>query len=290
MVIQTLEERYHIIKYSFSGSDEERFIGESGNKKYMIARVKNKAWIVKSVEFLMGQKKNRHFTDFISCFMSGDSLHVVMKYAEGISLKEKLENEECPLRERMEIGRNILDRIMILNMPDYFLQDCLKEEGIILGRGLCVNFRYGLWGLDDYQKADFGKVQMSLYHIFHSLFSEEIRDRVLPELEQFCNTLQEKSYQEMMGVYTVYDRLCKTVDSMEPGTRGSRAWEKMNRFLPAVKKFFAAALMALAIGFLVYEVRESMQEGQETRIFESIGTLNLEEGHGSVQRRGGKDK
>lgn len=287
MIIQTLLEKYHIIKYSFSDSNEERFIGESesSNEKYTIVRVKNKAWIVKSVQFLMGQRKNSHFTDFISCFMSEDSLHVVMKYAEGISLKEKLENEVCPLQERMAIGKNILDRIMILNMPDYFLQDCLKEESIILGHGLCVNFQYGLWDLADYQKANFDKVQIRLYRVFLSLFSEEITGRILPGLEQFCNTLQTKSYQEIMEIYTAYDELCKTVQSMEPEERtapmtwGFRAWEKMKRFLPAVKKFFAALLMVLAIGFLILEIRESMEAGQEKKIFESVGTLNLEEGH-----------
>ena len=164
MMIQSLEKKYIVIKYSFSDSNVERYIcqEETGGEKYTIVRVKNRQWIAKAVEFLMHQRENSHFTDFTSCFFSDECLYVVMRYAEGISLEEKLQNEVSSLEERLAVGKGILERILILNMPDYFLKDCLKAESIILSASLEVSFQYELLNIADYERVQFWQVQSCL--------------------------------------------------------------------------------------------------------------------------------
>lgn len=284
MIIQTIGERYYIIKYCCSDCNEERFIGqrENGNEQYFIVRIRNKAWIAHCVKFLTDQTKNRYFTDFVSCFMSEDCLHVVMKDAQGILLNEKLEQEVCSLEERMTIGRKILDKIMLSDMPDYFLRDCLSEKTVLLRHGLEIGFRYALNGLNTFETVQFGDVQMRLYLLFGFLFSNEIQGGA-SVFVQFCNSLSEKRYQEMIEIYTAYNKLCKIVQSAqqtqwaEPQMWGMRMWRKVKRHIPTVKKGIAVGLMILALLFLLYEIRQSLWEGQEKKIFEVIGTLHIEE-------------
>ena len=283
MIIQTLEKKYTVIKYIFSDRDAERYIckEESGKEKYTVVCVKNRMWIRKAMKFLVQQMESRYFTDFVSCFFSEECLYVVMKYAEGISLKAKLERESCSLRERMAVGKNILERLMILNMPDYFLQDCLKPETVILSSALEVNFQYELSKIGDYDKAGFSQVQNCLGKLFAGIFVGELGKNMLPPIRGFCDLLGEGKYQDILEVYTEYGKVCKAVNELPPQeltlpkTWGFRVWERIRRCFVPLKKICAVILMLLAVAFLIYSVHTSMEEGSEKKVFDLIGTLEI---------------
>lgn len=283
MMIQSLEKNYIVIKYSFSDSNVERYIcqEETGGERFTIVRIKNRHWITRVVEFLMRQKENSHFTDFVSCFFSEECLHVVMKYAEGISLEEKLQNENSSLEERLAIGKEILEKILILNMPDYFLKDCLKAENIILSTSLEVSFQYELRNISDYERVPFWQVQICLQKIFRMLLGQELKKNMLPPAAYFCDLLKKGGYQDILEIYTAYDSMYKEVQVLSDGkeilpqTWTFRLWDKVKQYIPVLKKVCAAVLMLLAVAFLIYTVRESMQEGGEKKSFEYIGTLEI---------------
>lgn len=283
MLIQSLEKNYVVIKYSFSDSNVERYIcqEETGSKRYTVVRIKNRLWIAGVVEFLMHQKENAHFTDFVSCFFSEECLHVVMRYAEGISLEEKLKNESSPLEERLAIGKGILKEILILDMPDYFLKDCLKAEHIILSAGLDAGFRYELRNIGDYSRVQFWQVQNSLLKIFQLLFGQEMKKKMLPPSIRFCDLLRKGGYRDVLEIYTAYDGMCREIQELSasveilPRTWGFRLWDRIKRRIPVFKRICAIVLMLLAAAFLIYTVHESMQEGGEKKSFKYIGTLEI---------------
>lgn len=284
MMIQSPEKKYIVIKYSFSDSNMERYVcqEETGGERYTIVRIKNRQWITGAVEFLMRQKENSHFTDFTSCFFSEECLYVVMRYAEGISLEEKLQNEESSLEERLAVGKGILERILILNMPDYFLKDCLKAESIILSASLEVRFQYELLNISDYERVLFWQVQNCLLKLFQMLFAKELKKKMLPPAIPFCDSLKKGGYQDILEIYTAYDKMCKEIQKLSadkeilPQTWSFRLWERAKKYIPALKRVCAVVLMVLAVIFLIYTVRESMQEGGEKKSFEYIGTLEIQ--------------
>lgn len=283
MMIQSLEKQYIVIKYCFSDSNMERYIcqEETGSARYTIVRIKNKLWITEAVEFLMHQKENSHFTDFVSCFFSEECLFVVMKHGEGISLEEKLQNENCLLEERLAMGKGILERILILNMPDYFLKDCLKPGNVILSTTLEVSFQYELLDIDDYERVRFWQVQNCLWKLFETLFWQELKKKMLPPVTRFCDLLKKGGYQDILEIYTAYDKMCKEVQELSydevllPQTWSFRLWDRMKKHIPVFKRICALVLILLAVVFLIYTVRESMQEGGEKKSFEYIGTLEI---------------
>lgn len=283
MIIQTLEKKYTVIKYIFSDRDTERYIcrEEGGREKYTVVCVKNRMWIRRAMKFLVQQMESRSFTDFVSCFFSGECFYAVMKYAEGTSLRRKLKVENCSLRERMAVGKNILERLMILNMPDYFLQDCLKPETVIVSPSLAVNFQYELSQIGDYGKADFSQVQNCLKKLFAGVFSKELEKEMLPPVRSFCDALAMGKYQDILEVYTEYGITCKAVSELPPEelilpkTWGFRMWERITGLFAPLKKICAFLLMLLAVFLLIYSVCVSMETGSEKKVFHSVGTLKI---------------
>lgn len=245
MIIQTLEKQYTVINHVFSDDNVERYIckEETGSQRYAVTCIKNRRWIRKTTGFLMQQMQNRYFTDYVSCFFSEECLYVVMNHVEGISLKKKLEDENCYLRERMLIGKNILEKIMILSMPDYFLQDCMKPETVMLSPALEVNFRYELSQISDYDKFHFLQVQNRLGNLFETLFFRELKKGMLPPGKSFCNSLREGKYQDIPEMYAAYDSMCKAAKELSPEedvlpkTWSFRLWDRIKKcFVPLRKK------------------------------------------------------
>lgn len=283
MVIQTMEKEYTVINYVYADDDMERYIcrEEAGSKRYAVTCIKNRMWIRKTTKFLMQQMENRYFTDYVSCFFSKECLYVVMEHGEGISLKEKLGKGDCSLRERMEIGKKLLEKIMILNMPEYFLQDCIRAETVMLSSALEVNFQYGLSQISDYDRFHFLAVQNRLGSLFEILFSGGRKKDILPPASGFCNSLREGRYQDILEIYAAYGSMCRALQELPPEeiiltkTWSFRIWDGIKKYFAPLRKLCAIAVMLLAIIFLIYSVRESMQEDGETKLFQAIGTLEI---------------
>lgn len=283
MLIQSPEKKYEVMKYCFADSRMERYIcRENGTGvQYTIVRIKDKAVIRNVMGFFMQQLGNSHFTDFSACFMAEESLHIVMKYVDGMPLSDKLRNEICPLEERLEIGRKILEQIMLQNMPGYFLQDCLKLPQILITAGLDIHFDYGLSRCADYDKSSFVQIQGRLYKVWSALFEEELRKKLYEPLETFCMSLKKGKFQDILEIYTAYDHLCKAMLGLSPEELSTpktwpfRLWEKIRRFIPMFKRLIALALFTAAVLFLVYSVKNAMSDGAVKQTFESIGTLQI---------------
>lgn len=283
MIIQSLEKKFIVIELLFSDRHMDRYIcqEEGGENKYNVICVKDRVWIRKAMQFLMEQMENTHFTDFLSCFFSEACLYVVLKYGEGISLEEKLGNVDCPLQERIVIGKNILEKIMLMDMPDYFVCDCLRSGNVMVSSALEVSFRYELSKLRSYHLTSFIQVQTCMEVLFGTLFFQEQKQDMLPPISSFCHALQKGEYQDIREIYAAYDEMCRNVealsarDAVSPHTWSFRLWDRIKGYFGWCRKMAAFILMILAILFLINTVQKSLEEGREKIIFESIGTLQI---------------
>ena len=288
MRIETLGGNYEILRYEYSDNDMERCIcrEENSGVQCSMIRIRNKGWIMQTMEFLMQQLENRHFTDFIACFAEGGALCLAMAYPEGISLAGRLQEEECSLEERLVIGGNILQKILLQDMPLYFLQDCLSGESICLTPDLEVGFRYELTGISGYDKVKFVHVLGKLQGLFDTLFAKELRQRMIPPLNRFSRSLAAGKYKDIMELYRAYTRMQKLVKEIPPeetgmpDTWGFVLWDRIRKVFEPLKKVLALLLMLCAVLFLMDTVRRQLREDGEKRIFEYIGTLEIQEGTG----------
>ena len=283
MVIETLDKKYEVIRYLYSDKHRERYVcrEKTSEETFTMIRIKEKKWIVKVMDFLMRQLENEDFTDLADCFFSEEHLFIALRYAEGMSLKDKIAYEDSPLEERLDLGRSILDRLLIQNMPDYFMNDCLTGESILIGSGMSIAFVYELEGLGDYQKTRFSDVELKIADIMEALFADELSKKTLSVMERFIKSLKKHAYEDLMTLYTVYDELVKEILTMDPEelavpkTKAFRAWERFLKILRPVKKVVAVLLILASIGFLVWSAYNNMQTGKPAKVFDYIGTMEI---------------
>lgn len=286
MIIQTLGKSYTVVKYCYADQNIERFLCREDEKdeRYTIICIKNKLWITHTMEYLMKQSANVYFKDFITCFTGDECFYVVMKYEDGITLQEKFAKEQCNRQERFAIGKAVLNQIMILKSPEYFLQDCLTLNNIVLTRGTDVAFHYELQKINDYEHFQFIHVQKKLHQIFTVLLQEELKRKTLPAAMEFCTKLKNAGYKDILEIYMEYSQMLEQAAKMTdeefevPKTLAFRLWERVKQYIPIVKKICAVLLMIAAIVFLIYSFRQSMLEGGEKKVFDYIGTLEIQEG------------
>lgn len=285
MRIQTLEKTYTVIKYCYADDHLVRYLCREEGKKqiYSMVCIKDKMWIRGVTKFLMEQMENSHFTDFISCFFSEECLYVLMKYREGMTLTKMLQEMQGGLKVRMVTGKNILEKILLLSMPDYFLQDCLRGERIKVSPALEIEFQYELDNIYQFESCDFCHVQACLGRIFQELFQWEIKKDVFPPVRHFCHNLCRGEYRDILEIYEAYQELCRYMEEIPPEKRKQprtwefRVWEKIHRKIASLKKICGIVLLMLALIFLVYTVYQTVCPGGEKQIFTSIGTLKIRE-------------
>ena len=283
MIIETLETKYEVIRYLYSDRHMDRYVCRdvAGDETYTCIRIKEKKWIASVMEFLMGQLDNEDFSDLAACFFSEEHLYIMMRYAEGVPLEDKLAYEENSIEERLEIGRSLLDRLILQNMPDYFMCDCLDISQILVSPGMSIGFLYELKDLVEYAKADFSDVQSRLSRIMEKLFSEELGKKTLPVMEQFIKTLKKAGYGDLISLYTEYDEILKMILEMDPNellipkTKAFRVWERIKKIFRPFKTVIAVLLILASVGFLIWSAYESSRTGDQAKVFEYIGSVTI---------------
>lgn len=283
MVIETLETKYTVLRNLYGDDHTNRYIcqDEKSHRVYLLIRVRERDWIVKTLGFLTDQVNNRDFSDMVSCFFSEESLYIVMRHTEGKSVAEKLVDEECALTERITIGRSILDQLLLQRMPDYFMRDCLVLNSIRLSHSLQVGFSYELTDLVDYEKVSFKDVTRRLAVIWEALFAHELKIKTLSIVEDLIARLKDGEFPDLMSVYKVYDEACKKIAGMtnedleKPKTWIFRVWDKFKRTWPVIKRIIAVMLLVAALVFLVITLTDYWKTGNEDKIFDYIGTLTI---------------
>ena len=83
--------------------------------------------------------------------------------------------------------RAILEKLILLSMPDYFMWDALDRTHIFLSDDLEVFFQFGFWKLSNHEKCSFSAVLRQYVKIFELLFSEELIRKSVPQFLDFLD-------------------------------------------------------------------------------------------------------
>ncbi len=286
MTIKTLDESYIVIRHIDAEEEIERFIcsSEKDGKRYIIIRIRNKKWIADTMKFFVRTRENNKFSDFHSCFIEEECLHLVFSYMEGMTLRERLERSPGTLEERMEIFRRILERVMILDMPEYIQCDVLKMDQIIITEALDIGFFYRLDDVEEYDIYGFEDVQKNLFYVFKQIFSEEIRKRMVLPLIEFRDALKSASSKNILEVYQLYRIWMDVINGLPeeekntPRTLGFSAWESMKRLFQPAKKVLELLLLVVAVVYFIYAISQVNRTSFTSNTYDYIGTLKIMDG------------
>lgn len=286
MLIQTYERGYQVISHVLSNDMGEIYIcrDTSTDLEYTILRIKDKSIVSELVVYLNTSINKETFVDFIERFVFEGDLCIVFKYYRGLSLSEKLKHEYCSLNERMTIGKKILDRIVLLDMPLYFLKNCLSGERIIIKPSLDISFNYVPGDIRDFAAVDDRVALKAFTAIFNMLFVDELTKQLAPPINHFYSTLQKEQCFDSIELYKLYAQMCREIEFIpeeeinKPKSKWFLLWERLKKLFKIFKKVLGVALLVLAVVYLAYTIDDFANPTiTKVKHFEFIGTLEIDQ-------------
>ena len=280
MVIRTFEHEYPVIGIKEQTEQYDTYICRDAASKGLcsVISIKDSSLFPMLVSWLTDIIDTETFTDHREHFIYNGQLCIVMRYTQGISLSTKLSTESVPFRERLEIGRRLLERVILQDIPDYFLSRCFVPDQIMIGPDLSVSFNYPLEDilLDRNQDG-----RANIESVFRLLFDHEIMRKVPDLLMDFMQRLPDLTGQKMTDLYSEYyillSKLENYSDSDElPKTFWYRLWDKIKRCFKVLKKFLIFLLIIAALIYLIYIIIDPNKNKNSSGHFTSIGTVSIE--------------
>lgn len=248
---------------------------------YRVVRIINRELTYKLITFFMEQKNNIAFVDYYDCFSKDGNLYLVFSNNEYQPFMNKLKQEDCVLKERLEIGKRILERVLLLNIPTILLYDVLSEGSIGVSDSLEIAFDYNLVSIPLFDKVQMKDVQERFHVLFNHLFAHELLTMASDDIMNFIKRLSEVEVQNCFEIYQNYEALyeklsnTETLQSIKPNTRAFRSWEFIKKIGKVIKPLFMLAILGLIIGYLVYSIIQLNTDVTEVINYQKIGTITI---------------
>ncbi len=282
MVIETYKHKYPVCCVKEINDTYESRIcrNEADGGLCSILSVKDKRLFAGIIDGLTSIVNPETFSDYLEHFICDEKLCVVMRFWEGTSLEKKLSTETMPLAERLEIGRRILEKIIIRRIPDYFLAKCCNTRNIIIDRDLTPHFNYPIEDIELMWKYTQSAATACVENVLREMFSAELERKVPTALMDFFEKLS-GCFENggLIGVYSAYYNMMPLASENEVGEEPKTfwfiAWEKIKSGAARFKKVLLIAIILAAVGYLFYIIADIGRREEKTDNFSSIGSLEI---------------
>ncbi len=279
MVIRTFEHEYPIIGVKENTEKYDSYICRDVASSCMcrIMSIKDRSLFPELASWLTDNIKREAFTDYREFFIYDDKLCIVMKYTEGTTLSKKLSTESVPLRERLELGRRLLEKIVLQDIPDYFLAGCMTPEQIVVEKDLSISFNYPI---EDILTGREQNGRKNIETVFRLIFDRELQRKVPEVLMKFFEKLPVLLSGRMIDLYSEYYLLMGALEGYnenndEPKTFWFKLWKKIRKILGILKKIVIFALIALSVWYLIYLIIDPDKNKSSNGHFHSIGLVEI---------------
>lgn len=287
MIISSLEHSYTVIYHSGEEADFERFIckRENTDAVYTLLRIHRKEDIRYLLERnLLRQEINGSFVDYKEGFLWKDTLILVFLRREGCPLHQYLAEEAIVLSRRLELGKRILERLLLLNMPEYLLAAILNPDCILVTGEEEIVIRYEPEQLFILAEGGSNQLLERFYRIFFLLFQKEEQERVCPEIDVFLEQIRREPFRDVFLIYQIYDHMLEqlqghgNIDQLRPDTCISRLRQLAAGVVKTGRRLTGPVLLVIGMAVLIYLICHPQQEETELYRFERIGTLEIDQG------------
>ena len=243
-----------------------------------ILSVKDRTLFPELVSWLSKTVDPSVFTDYLEHFIFEDTLCIVMKYTQGTSLANKLSTESMPLEERLELCRKILERIVLLDIPDYFLDKCADENNIMVSQDLTVNFNYPVSDIIGSREC---APMKRIDRLMRLMFAKELERKVPDELIAFFGGMPKLLDSDIIELYSAYYSMMlriieRDAGEEEPKSIWYRIWNRIKKIWGTLKKILIVLLLAAAVTYLIFTINSSNSSGKKASNFDSIGTVIID--------------
>ncbi len=282
MIIRNLTKKYMVTQEYLGNDNVHQYIcyelDTPDKSQYCALCQKLSSVRGEEIRFLMEEMKNENFSDLTDFFINNDCLYVLLKYHAGTELERKIASEKCSLSERLEIIKNILEKILILNMPVYFFSSAMDIRRITLTSDNEVYFNYNCLDIDKFDSVEFKDGTKSLAEVIKFVFAYELKERSMPELETFVYSAGHNDMTNYMEIYEKYYQVYQIYfgrkqEDLEPQSFKFKVWDIIKKIGSFIKKLIQPALLILAVGYLAVSIMGVLAEPGYNENFTTIGTV-----------------
>lgn len=266
-----LSEEYSVLQCRISGKKED----------YTVLLFERAETVKRLLPLFYSLQENREFEDYKGCFSREEGLYIVFHKRQGIPLAEQLAGSRLSLEQRIRIGKQVLERLLLWRLPDFMLCQLLDADRILI-QGERVEFAYG-WDLSMGEHCSMTTVNKRMAGLLKVLFEEEAEHAASPRLMKLLDELEQDIPEDFFAIYEAYSSLYNVMP--EEAGRYVSGFQKIKRNLSVLVKkgeglmkiILFLAVYAAAVFLLVWEIKQQEASGDKTEgiVYETIGTLRI---------------
>ena len=283
MKIETYDKVYTVVQSVSSDVAKDCYVcrNQEDQLLYTVIKIKKKKITSQIIEFICEQKNNKKFSDLVEHFVSEEKLHIVFSHEEGLCLQKYLE-QKCTLEERLELGKKILEKLVLYELHPYFQCECLKKENIYITEAMDISFRYTLEKIEKHSSYSEQMAKVYFYQCIKLLFEEELKNNVVKPMQDFLKKVEKMEKLDYLALYKSYCKVCEQVrkipkeEMRTPKGRLFFLWEKIKSMRKWIKRSIMLIIFLCVLGFTVYSIVMSFRTKGYEKHFETIGTVQIE--------------
>lgn len=275
LILQILSER-NGIKSMVAKKEQE----EQGEGQYFILYVKEEQLLHKLIPFAMKLQQQNMFEDFIECFSKESDFYMVFRWHNQSTFLEKID-QSLRFVEKRIILRNILERFIVLKMPNYLMYEVLNFKNITIADSLSIEFHYELFEWNAMELIQLKEVKERLANVIKQLFAEEFQKEVCPDLKEFMEDLKSNSgYPSLLSIYQRYKEINQAYESgievLKQNGPKFQSWEKIKQWIPWITKILKFLLFLAILIYSIYILLNPASGNGEPYQFNAIGNLEIQ--------------
>ncbi len=286
MLIGTFTDNYIVVSIKEETEEKAVYICKKSrgddNIKYTVVKLKNMANADKFVEYFTTNINKEEFLDFIECFVFDESLYFVYLNHKAPSLGEGVLKKDHKFIERLEIGKNIINKMVYMNMPFAIQCNVLDVDKIMVEEDLSISFDYDFCEVDQIDKCTIRDVARLLLGIMNLIFRKEVELNSSDEINEFLEYLVDGKYEKYIDFLYKYNEMYKAVkdkpeaELQKPRTRLYILWETTKIILKKLKVVLMVGLVLGALAYLGFTIINKMKPSPVTgKSMASIGEVPL---------------
>ncbi len=266
-----VSEEYSVLQCQIPGKTED----------YTVLHFERAETVKRLLPLFYSLQENVEFEDYRGCFSREEELYIVFRKRQGISLAEQLAGSRLSLEQRIRIGKQVLEKLLLWRLPDFMLCQLLDESRILI-QDESVGFAYD-WDLSMGEHCSMTMVNKRMAGLLRALFQEEAEHAASPRLMKLLDDLEQDIPEDFFAIYEAYSSLYDVMP--EEAGRYVSGFQKIKRDLSLLVKkgqrpmkiilflaVYAAVVLWLLQEIKQQEVRENKTEGI---VYETIGALRI---------------
>ena len=199
------------------------------------------------------------------------------------SLADAFTSRELSLQERLQITGKLLEKLVLSEMPVYFVENAISMEQILITDAYEISFAFDLSEILNYEKASISKVRKQIQTVLNTIFKKELSKGKFPEMKHFITKIGQNDYKDFLEIYQGYKPILENWINKEVSDLEQFGFKaKLKRFFKTLKKIlkpiFYIAAISVAIYYLVISIQKFIAVPEPAEVYNSIGDIQIVDG------------